>query len=117
MHTGTTTRPFRQRLEQLASHARQLGIERLSLVSQDEQQRALCGALVRAGASVRRLVIRYDDEQPYVLETVELCLCGLVVEATSPPRPASPGEMRALESDGAFLHLGTYVAVEMTNGG
>ena len=117
MHTGMKTSSLRQCLEQLASHARQLGLERVSLVSEDEHQRALCGELIRAGASVTRLVIRYDDEQPYVLETVELCLCGLVVEATSPPRPASPGERRALESPKAFTHLGTCLAVEMTNGG
>lgn len=111
MTVNSKTTNDRTVIEALARLARQLGATRLSLSVSD----GCVAALLGAGAIRVRAVIGYEHETPYVIETAVLNLNGLDIEAHRPARPASPGEVRALQSDHAFYYLGTYKTVELTN--
>ena len=98
-------------LDQLLFAARELGLTQLSCgVNED-----CVAALVAAGAVVTRTVIRHGVESPYVIESAQLARPGLVVQACREPRPASPGEVRALESGHAYLVSDDHKAVELPN--
>ena len=102
-------------LEQLALTARLLGARRIVLRGRCNAEWALWCRLLDAGARSSRHVIAYDDERPHVIERAELMISDLVIEAHAPPRPASPGERAALDSDQAFFCIDSCRVVEMTH--
>ena len=83
-------------LEQLAGIARLLGADSIALRARCDVGPALSQRLLAAGARRTRRVFHYDGERPYVIETAALSICGLVIESSTPARPASPGERQAL---------------------
>ena len=102
-------------LEQLAQTALQMGVERVELYGHRGRERALWRRLIDAGARHSRRIVLYAMERPYVVDRAVLTVSGLIIEASAPPRQASPTERAALFSDQAFYYLGSYRAVELTD--
>jgi len=90
-------------------------VVRVVLHTAPGHERTVWLGLVRAGARRFRRVLHYDGEPPYVIDVAELTLSGLVIEAHAPPRPASPGERAALESDEAFSCIDSCRVVEINH--
>ena len=102
-------------LAQLAREARLLEVERVELRSLRGCEPRLLRRLFAAGAQCLRLVVQYDDDQPFVIEKAVLTISGLVIEAHALPRPASPGERRALDSGEAFYCIDSCRVVELNH--